>query len=122
MPEVDRGTDLEDGGDGWSRLGWKFLGHTSHYQKPVGWMVFPRTHNGKSPKRGGKRRWEPVIGFHYGGVRLAGVLFKSKEQAEFIGQMMYNQALLHYENETLLHRLDQLQIRQDELVKKVDRG
>lgn len=113
MPEVNEeiAMDLAEGEDGWSHAGWKFMGHTAHYQKPVAPMVYPRTHNGKA---GGKRRYEPAVAFPWGGMRFADVLFKRKDQAEFVAQMMYNQALMHYEMEQLLHRLDRLQIKQDD--------
>ena len=77
-------------------------------------MVYPRTHNGKAS---GKRRYEPAVAFPQGGMRFAGVLFKDREQALFFAGLMYNQALLHYENESLLHRLDQLVIKQEEALR-----
>ncbi len=94
---------------GWGP-GWKYVGRTAYYIRPVSPLTTPRTKNGKPD---GKRRYEPGVAFP-NGMFYSGVLFKSKEHAEFISQMMYNQALLHYELEQTIHEADRTRVTLDQ--------
>lgn len=97
---------------GWGS-GWRYMGRTSYYIRPVGPLSVPRTHNGK---KDGKRRWEQGVVFP-NGVQYSGVLLKDKGLADFISMLMYNQALLHYEMERAVHDADRTRVLLDEHLK-----